>query len=42
VKIRSAGFSNLSALPHVVKGWRVADIVTIMSTFDLVIPDIDR
>ncbi|MBI5384378.1 MAG: NADH-quinone oxidoreductase subunit D [Verrucomicrobia bacterium] len=42
VKIRSAGFSNLSALPHIVKGWRVADIVTIMSTFDLVIPDIDR
>ena len=42
VKIRSAGFSNLSALPHIAKGWRVADIVTIMSTFDLVIPDIDR
>ncbi len=42
VKIRSAGFSNLSVLPHVVPGWRVADIVTIMSTFDLVIPDIDR
>jgi NADH-quinone oxidoreductase subunit D len=42
VKIRSPGFSNLSALPHIVKGWRVADIVTIMSTFDLVMPDIDR
>ena len=42
VKIRSAGFSNLSAFPQVVKGWRVADVVTIMSTFDLVIPDIDR
>jgi NADH-quinone oxidoreductase subunit D len=42
IKIRSPGFSNLSALPHIVKGWRVADIVTIMSTFDLVIPDIDR
>jgi NADH-quinone oxidoreductase subunit D len=42
LKIRSPGFSNLSALPHIVKGWRVADIVTIMSTFDLVMPDIDR
>jgi NADH-quinone oxidoreductase subunit D len=42
LKIRSPGFSNLSALPHVVPGWRVADLVTIMSTFDLVIPDIDR
>jgi NADH-quinone oxidoreductase subunit D len=42
VKIRSPGFSNLSALPHIISGWRVADLVTIMSTFDLVIPDIDR
>jgi NADH-quinone oxidoreductase subunit D/NADH-quinone oxidoreductase subunit C/D len=42
MKIRSPGFSNLSALPEVFKGWRVADIVVIMSTFDLVIPDIDR
>lgn len=42
VKIRSGNFSNLSVLPHIVKGWRVADLVTIMSTFDLVIPDIDR
>lgn len=42
VKIRSPNFSNLSALPTVVKGLRVADLVTTMSTFDLVIPDIDR
>jgi NADH:ubiquinone oxidoreductase subunit D len=32
----------LSAFPAIIKGWRVADIVTAMSTFDLVIPDIDR
>ncbi|MCF7668774.1 MAG: NADH-quinone oxidoreductase subunit D [Verrucomicrobia bacterium] len=42
VKLRSPGFSNLSALPETVKGWRIADLVTIMSTFDLVMPDIDR
>ncbi len=42
VKIRSPGFSNLSVFPHIVKGWRVADIVTILATFDVVIPDIDR
>jgi NADH-quinone oxidoreductase subunit D/NADH-quinone oxidoreductase subunit C/D len=42
VKIRSPNFSNLSAFPAIIKGWRVADIVTAMSTFDLVIPDIDR
>lgn len=42
VKIRSPNFSNLAAFPKVIKGWRVADLVTAMSTFDLVIPDIDR
>ena len=42
VKIRSPSFSNLAALPEMVKGWRVADVVTILSTLDVVIPDIDR
>ncbi|MCX7871777.1 MAG: NADH-quinone oxidoreductase subunit D [Verrucomicrobiae bacterium] len=41
-KIRSPNFSNLSAFPKVMKGWKVADLVAVMSTFDLVIPDIDR
>jgi NADH-quinone oxidoreductase subunit D len=42
VKFRSPGFSNLSALNHITKGWKIADLVAIMSTLDLVIPDIDR
>ena len=42
VKIRSPGFSNLSAFPEVIKGWRVADIVVVLSTFDIVVPDMDR
>ena len=42
VKIRSPGFSNLAAIPEIVKGWRVADMVTVLSTFDVVMPDIDR
>jgi NADH-quinone oxidoreductase subunit D len=42
VKFRSPGFSNLSALNHIGKDWKIADIVAIMSTLDLVIPDIDR
>jgi NADH-quinone oxidoreductase subunit D/NADH-quinone oxidoreductase subunit C/D len=42
VKIRSPNFSNLSALPKVMKGLKVADLVAVMSTFDFVIPDIDR
>jgi NADH-quinone oxidoreductase subunit D len=42
VKFRSPGFSNLSALNHIGKDWKIADIVAIMSSLDLVIPDIDR
>jgi NADH-quinone oxidoreductase subunit D len=42
VKFRSPGFSNLNALNTMAKGGKIADLVTIMSTIDLVIPDIDR
>ena len=42
VKFRSPGFSNLSALNKMAKGCKIADLIAIMSTLDLVIPDIDR
>jgi NADH-quinone oxidoreductase subunit D/NADH-quinone oxidoreductase subunit C/D len=42
IKYRSPGFSNLSALPHMVKGGKIGDLVASMGTLDLVIPDIDR
>lgn len=42
VKFRSPGFSNLFALNKMSKGFKIADMVAIMSTLDLVIPDIDR
>lgn len=42
VKYRSPGFSNLSALSHMAKGCKIGDLVAIMATIDLVIPDIDR
>lgn len=42
VKFRSPGFSNLSALDEMARGCKIADVVAIMSTLDLVIPDIDR
>ncbi len=42
VKFRSPGFSNLNALIEVGKGHLIADLVAIMSTFDFVVPDIDR
>jgi len=42
VKVRSPNFSNLAALPEIVKGHRVADVVAVLSTLDVVVPCIDR
>lgn len=42
IKFRSPGFSNLSALDHMVRGSKIGDLVATMGTLDLVIPDIDR
>lgn len=42
IKFRSPGFSNLSVLNHISKGYKLGDLVAIMGTLDLVIPDIDR
>jgi NADH-quinone oxidoreductase subunit D/NADH-quinone oxidoreductase subunit C/D len=42
VKFRSPGFSNLFVLNKLSKGLKIADMVAIMTTLDLVIPDIDR
>jgi NADH-quinone oxidoreductase subunit D/NADH-quinone oxidoreductase subunit C/D len=42
IKFRSPGFSNLSALDHMAKGSKLGDLVAMMGTLDLVIPDIDR
>ncbi len=42
IKYRSPGFSNLSALDHMSRGAKIGDLVAMMGTLDLVIPDIDR
>lgn len=42
VKFRSPGLSNLSLLNHISVGNKIGDLVAIMATLDLVIPDIDR
>lgn len=39
---RTPNFNNLWSVTKVAVGWRLADLVTILSTLDLVIPDIDR
>jgi NADH-quinone oxidoreductase subunit D len=42
IKYRSPNFCNLSALDHMARGTKIGDLVAIMSTIDLVIPDVDR
>lgn len=42
LKFRSPGFSNLAALNTMAAGTKIGDMVSIMATLDLVIPDIDR
>lgn len=42
IKFRSPNFSNLSALKQMATGGKIGDLVAIMATLDLVIPDIDR
>jgi NADH-quinone oxidoreductase subunit D len=42
LKIRSPSFSNLSVLPEIAKGWKIADVVAILGSIDVVMGDVDR
>jgi NADH-quinone oxidoreductase subunit D len=42
LKIRAPSFCNLSIISNVLKGWKVADVVAILGTFDIVLGEIDR
>ncbi|HVM89968.1 MAG TPA: NADH-quinone oxidoreductase subunit D [Puia sp.] len=42
IKFRSPGFSNLSVLDHIARDSKIGDLIAMMGTLDLVIPDIDR
>ncbi|MCC6795704.1 MAG: NADH-quinone oxidoreductase subunit D [Candidatus Hydrogenedentes bacterium] len=39
---RSPNFNNLWIVTAIASGWRIADFISIQSSLDLVIPDIDR
>ena len=41
-KIRTASFSNVSVLPHLLKGVYVPDVVTILASLYFILGDIDR
>lgn len=42
VKIRSAGFAHLAALDEMVRGHMIADLVSILSSQDIVFGEVDR
>ncbi len=42
LKIRTPSYSNVSALPHVLRGTLVADMIAILGSFFFVLGDIDR
>ena len=42
LKIRAPSFCNLSIIGNIVKGWKIADVVAILGTFDVVLGEIDR
>ena len=39
---RTPNFNNLWSIIKISKGWRIADLVAILSSVDIVVPDIDR
>ncbi len=42
VKIRAPSFSNLYALTEIMKGWKIADVIAILGSIDIVLSDVDR
>jgi NADH-quinone oxidoreductase subunit D len=41
-KVRAPSFSNLSALPHMVRDELIADVVAVIGSIDIVLGDVDR
>jgi NADH-quinone oxidoreductase subunit D len=42
MKWRSPSFITLQALPQMVKGWKIADVVAILGSLDVVLGEVDR
>lgn len=41
-KVRAADFNNLQILPHLLRGMKVADIVVILGSIDVIMGSVDR
>ncbi len=42
IKVRAPSFSNLSCISEICKGWKVADVVAILGSIDVVLGELDR
>jgi NADH-quinone oxidoreductase subunit D len=42
LKFRAPSFSNLSVLPHLLRGGRISDIMACIGSLDIILPEIDR
>jgi NADH/F420H2 dehydrogenase subunit C len=42
LKWRAPSYINLQALPQMVRGWKIADVVAILGTVDVVLGEVDR
>jgi NADH:ubiquinone oxidoreductase subunit D len=42
IKWRGASFSNLSALPELMKGHMYSDLMAIFGSLDVIMPEVDR
>lgn len=42
IKVRSPAFCNLSLVPHISRGYMVADLIAILGSVDIVLGEIDR
>ena len=42
MRIRTPGFANVQALPHIIEGLSIADCVAVLASYDYILPDIDR
>src|SRR3970282_1597659 len=41
-KIRAPAFSSLYALSEMMRGWKIADVIAILGSIDIVLSDVDR
>ncbi|PKK82555.1 MAG: NADH-quinone oxidoreductase subunit NuoD [candidate division Zixibacteria bacterium HGW-Zixibacteria-1] len=42
VKLRGSSFNHLQVMPELVRGHLIADVVAVMASMDIILPDVDR